>query len=179
VSAIAERFARIVARYPDFTAVRSGRRELTYRQLDTLAGRLARHVAACCADEERTVALALDHGVDLCLGALACLKAGRVFVPVDRREPPERLRRILADADSALLLAGGEPAAGVPDGIDVLNIHDVPSAPLPLSSTLRRRSDDGLPFAAPRWRCEGRDGRPRRGDDWVTGHNGSMVPVAG
>jgi hypothetical protein len=112
VAAIAERFAQIVARFPDRIAVKSGHRELTYRQLDTLAERLARHVAVRCADEASTVALALGHGVDLSLGALACLKAGRVFVPLDRREPPLRLRRILDDARGAAARRRSTAAGG-------------------------------------------------------------------
>ncbi len=89
------------------------------------------------------MALLLEHGVDLALGALACLKANRIYVPLNPGNPVERQRRILDDdADARLLVTDGAWTSALPDGTQVLNIHALRShrhSPPPCSEP---RADD-------------------------------------
>ena len=142
---IAERFERIVSQYPDLVAVKSGSRELTYQQLNTLANRLARIISARCPNDHGTVALLLEHGVALSLGVLACLKANKIFVPLDHNNPFERQYRILNDAESQLLLADGTWTFPLPNGIQVLNIYET-SSDLPLTQPDNKPRVDDLAF---------------------------------
>jgi len=142
---IASRFERIASQHPDLVAVKSGHRELTYRQLNTLADRLARQILARCPDGGATVALLLEHGADLAVGALACLKANRIYVPLERSNPHERQCRILDDAESRLLITDGTWTSPLPDEVQVLNMHEAHAAP-PSKNPASETRDDDLAF---------------------------------
>jgi len=69
----------------------------TYRELEARANRLARHLMACGVGPEMPVALLLERSPDLWTSALAVLKAGGFYVPVDPSHPKERIDLLLAD----------------------------------------------------------------------------------
>src|SRR5262249_10602827 len=91
VQGIVQRFQRQAAATPERVAVTAGGRHVTYDELnartDALAARLRRHGAA----PETFVGLAMDRGIDFVCALLAVLKAGAAFVPLDLRQPRERL----------------------------------------------------------------------------------------
>ena len=89
--------------------------ELTYAELDARANRLARVLRDAGARPEVLVALCLDRGPGLIVAMLAVLKAGAAWLPLDPSYPSERLRFMLEDSGSRLivtttLLAGALPA---------------------------------------------------------------------
>jgi amino acid adenylation domain-containing protein/non-ribosomal peptide synthase protein (TIGR01720 family) len=98
-------FEAQVARTPDAIAVRHGQGDLTYADLNGRANRLARALVAAGVGPERTVALSLPRTPDLIVGALAVLKAGGGYVPVDPAYPPERRAMILADVSPVCVLS--------------------------------------------------------------------------
>ncbi|MFJ8623278.1 amino acid adenylation domain-containing protein [Kitasatospora sp. NPDC093550] len=100
-----ELVAEQTARTPGATAVVFGSTELTYRQLDTRADRLARRLIALGAGPEVPVAVALRRGPDLVTALLAVLKAGSVYVPIDPEYPAARREHLLRDSAAALLIA--------------------------------------------------------------------------
>lgn len=91
----------------------SGGRVLTYAELDARSTALALTIQRQIPDGEGSVALHLRPGIDLALGALACLKAGRIFVPMDLNNPPARRALILDDAGVELVLT--DRTSAVPD----------------------------------------------------------------
>ncbi|MEY9995640.1 amino acid adenylation domain-containing protein/non-ribosomal peptide synthase protein (TIGR01720 family) [Streptomyces sp. V4I8] len=100
-----EMFELQVRRSPDATAVVHAGRRLTYRQLNERANHLAhllRHRYAVAPGS--LVCLRLDRGEHMLIAVLAVMKAGCAYVPVDTDAPHERLRFILADTGSPLLL---------------------------------------------------------------------------
>ncbi|RFU88304.1 non-ribosomal peptide synthetase [Streptomyces triticagri] len=116
---IPERFEAQAARTPDAIAVTvpatdpeetdrpeqaSERVELTYRELDRRANRLARHLCALGAGPETYVALTLPRGADLVVAVLAVLKSGAAYLPIDPAYPADRIAHTLADARPALAL---------------------------------------------------------------------------
>ena len=98
------------ARVPDTAAVRAPDGELTYRELDERANRLAHLLLRNGIGPGRHVAVALPRGVDLVTSYLAILKTGAVYLPIDTTHPPERIRYILDDADPAIILTTIENA---------------------------------------------------------------------
>ena len=99
-------FAEQVRRTPDAFAVRSvetGER-LTYRELDTRSSALAAELAAVGAGPERTVALLLERSVDLVVAALAVVKTGAAYVPLQRDDAVSRQEAVLSDAGARVLL---------------------------------------------------------------------------
>ncbi|MEV4314211.1 amino acid adenylation domain-containing protein [Actinocrispum sp. NPDC049592] len=103
---ITELFEAQVARTPNAIAVRHAEGDLTYAQLNARANRLARELIAAGVGPERTVALSLPRTPDLIVSALAVLKAGGGYVPVDPAYPRERRAMILADVNPVCVLSG-------------------------------------------------------------------------
>ncbi|WP_024804816.1 non-ribosomal peptide synthetase [Nocardia sp. BMG51109] len=97
-------FEAQAARTPDAVAVEFGDATLSFTDLDAradkLAGRLARHGVG----RGTPVALLLDRSPDLIVAILAIAKAGGIYVPLDTRYPLTRMRAVLADMGSPLLL---------------------------------------------------------------------------
>ncbi|TYB42714.1 non-ribosomal peptide synthetase [Actinomadura chibensis] len=92
------------ARTPDAPAVTHDGSTLTYRELNERANRLARHLAGLGVGAEDFVALALPRDAGLVVAALAVLKAGAGYLPLDLAYPPDRVAYMLADASPACVL---------------------------------------------------------------------------
>ncbi|MDO8211136.1 non-ribosomal peptide synthetase [Conexibacter sp. CPCC 206217] len=89
---------------PEALAVDDGRSRLTYRELDARANRLAHVLSAHGAGDERCVAICVGASTEMVLGALATLKAGSAYVPIDPDYPQERIALILQDTDPVAVL---------------------------------------------------------------------------
>ena len=100
---------------------------MSYRELDEWSTRLARVLIEAGVGPERAVGVAMDRCVELVVAWWAVVKAGGVYVPVDRAHPVERIAAVL-DAVGAVcvLTCGADTAAGAGarpvvriDGLDV------------------------------------------------------------
>ncbi|MER7757637.1 amino acid adenylation domain-containing protein [Kitasatospora sp. NPDC097643] len=89
---------------PEAVAVRCGRHDLTYRELDERAARLARQLAARGLSPGGRAAVALGRGAEVYVALLAVLKAGAAFVPLEPSAPDALLRHVLADAAPQLVV---------------------------------------------------------------------------
>ncbi len=95
-----ELLAAAVAADPDGLAVVDGPREWTYRELDEDSNRLARVLIDVGVGPERAVGVALGRCAELVTAWWAVLKAGGVYVPVDRAHPAERIGTVLDTAEA-------------------------------------------------------------------------------
>ncbi|MGV0804438.1 amino acid adenylation domain-containing protein [Mycolicibacterium setense] len=103
-----------VAADPDGLAVVDDPREFTYRQLDEASNRLARVLIGAGVGPERAVGVAMARSAELVIAWWAVLKAGGVYVPVDRTHPAERIATVLDASEAVCVLARGEDlGAGV------------------------------------------------------------------
>ncbi len=98
---------------PEAVALSFENRQLSYRQLDRRASRLARvlrHDLPRQAVRPRTgteiVAICLQRGIDMVVAMLAVLKAGSAYLFLDPAHPPARRFHLLADARVRRLLTG-------------------------------------------------------------------------
>ncbi|MBC7210850.1 MAG: amino acid adenylation domain-containing protein, partial [Pseudomonas sp.] len=96
-----------VRRTPQAIAVKSEEGELTYRQLDEQANRLAHHLIALGLKPDDRVAICVERGLSMVVGLLAILKAGGAYVPVDPDYPAERIRHMLDDSAPRAVLVHG------------------------------------------------------------------------
>ncbi|SFW88822.1 non-ribosomal peptide synthase domain TIGR01720/amino acid adenylation domain-containing protein [Amycolatopsis australiensis] len=96
--ALPELFAAQARRTPDAVAVTHEGTELTYRELDRRANRLAHRLIAAGAGPDRLVALRLPRSADLVVGVLGVLKSGAGYLPIDPDLPAARAEAMLADA---------------------------------------------------------------------------------
>jgi amino acid adenylation domain-containing protein len=92
-------------RNPDSVAVRcEDGTVVTYGELSERVERVARLVAAAGAERGNLVGVLLDRGPDLVVSALAVLRAGAGYVPLDPGHPLQRTRTVVDDAHLAVVL---------------------------------------------------------------------------
>ncbi len=92
------------ARDPAALAIQSGATQLSYAALDRAANQLAHALQAAGVGAECCVALCFERSPELVVAALAVLKAGGAFLPLDPATPPTRLSQLLRAARPTLLL---------------------------------------------------------------------------
>ena len=129
-----ELLAGAVAADPDAVAVIDGVRVVSYRELDEWSTRWARVLIEAGVGPERAVGVAMDRCLELVVAWWAVVKAGGVYVPVDRAHPVERVAAVLdtvaavcaltcsADADADAVAGAGARSVlrvDVSDGLDV------------------------------------------------------------
>ena len=92
-------------RSPDAIALVCEDRSLTYRELDLQADRVARELVARGACPDGLVGLYLNRSCELVIGALAVLKAGSAYLPLDPGYPADRLAYMIEDSGLSLILS--------------------------------------------------------------------------
>jgi iturin family lipopeptide synthetase A len=104
-------FEEQVSKSPDSIALVFGETQLTYRQLDENAGRLGHVIRKKYKQRNHSdlpmgtpVALYLDRGLDMVTSMLAVLKAGAAYVPISPSYPEDRVRFILNDTQTPLVI---------------------------------------------------------------------------
>ncbi|CAL9662665.1 D-alanine--D-alanyl carrier protein ligase [Streptomyces sp. enrichment culture] len=127
---LTEAFAAAVRAHGDRVAVRWGRQTLTYRELDERAAALAAALAPLSGGPARPVGILLERSADMVAAALAVLRAGCCYVPLDPSTPRARLDLILEDADPAVVITSRAGAALLPGGRRTLLVDEpLPSPP--------------------------------------------------
>ncbi|WP_431602692.1 amino acid adenylation domain-containing protein, partial [Mycobacterium mantenii] len=113
VGLVSELLAEAVAADPDAVAVLDGTRSVSYRELDAWSTRLARVLIETGVGTERAVGVATDRCAELVVAWWAVLKAGGVYVPVDRAHPVERIATVLDAVGAVCVLTyGADTVAG-------------------------------------------------------------------
>ncbi|MEU0203845.1 MULTISPECIES: amino acid adenylation domain-containing protein [unclassified Streptomyces] len=100
-----ELIAAQAARTEHATALIDATTRLSYGELESRAGHLARRLRAAGVTTGSLVAVCLERDVSLVVALLAVWKAGGAYVPLDPAYPPSRLRQILDDAGPSVVLA--------------------------------------------------------------------------
>ncbi len=89
---------------PDAPALVAASTTLTYAELDRRANQLAYYLQGLGVGPEKLVALCIERSPDMVVAALAVLKAGGAYLPLDPGAPVERLDQILRDAGATVLV---------------------------------------------------------------------------
>ena len=118
---LADLFELVADEVPDATAMVSGERRLTYRDLDHRADRLAHHLAGVGVGAGERVGVQLANGTEYIEAMLACFKIRAVPVNVNYRYVTRELEYLYTDAGLVGLVfhrrfgAAVTGALGVPD----------------------------------------------------------------
>ncbi|WP_248277581.1 non-ribosomal peptide synthetase [Brasilonema sp. UFV-L1] len=97
-------FEEQVKQTPDAIAVIFENKQLTYRQLNQRANRVAHYLHTLGVAPEVLVGICMERSLDMVVGLLGILKAGGAYVPLDPGYPTERLTFILEDAQTRVIL---------------------------------------------------------------------------
>jgi amino acid adenylation domain-containing protein len=102
------------AHCPDAIAVRDGGLDVTYRELNELADRVASALHQAGVGKGKRVGVCMEKSVDLVSGMLAAFKLGATYVPLDPHYPKQRLEFMLQDSGVAVVLLS---STALPDGL--------------------------------------------------------------
>jgi amino acid adenylation domain-containing protein len=136
---IGGRLARIAARVPDKIAIIERNTRLSYWQLDVGASAIARSIVVAGQARPGTVCLFFERKAAALQAIFGAGRSGRTYVPLDARDPDERLRYILQACEPIVLLTDGTLLAHAhalaPAGCVVVDVDHLPAggeaAPLP------------------------------------------------
>ena len=108
---ITQLFQEQVKKTPDSIALVFENQELTYKQLNQKSNQLARYIRKQYKTEngqelipDSLIALCLERSLEMVIGILGTLKAGGAYVPIDPSYPDERIRYIVENIKSRILL---------------------------------------------------------------------------
>jgi amino acid adenylation domain-containing protein len=107
-------FAARAAAAPEAPALLWDGGHLTYGELDARASSLARRLRALGVGAGTLVALILERSPELVIAALAVLKAGGGYVPLDPKDPAERLSFVLDDTRAPVVVGNGGAGGDLP-----------------------------------------------------------------
>jgi len=91
-------------RFPQKTALVCGAQRLTYRDIESKANRLANALVALSVQRGDRVVIYLDNTVEAVIGIFATLKAGAVFVVVNRATKADKLLYIMNNCRATALI---------------------------------------------------------------------------
>lgn len=115
---ISDRFEQIARMFPDHLAVKTSTDELTYGALNNFANCVAQTILARSEKREEPVALLLEKGAPLIAAILGVLKAGKIYVPLDRSYPRARTNYIVEDSEAGLIITNNRNLSTAKELVD-------------------------------------------------------------
>ncbi|MDE3154818.1 MAG: amino acid adenylation domain-containing protein [Acidobacteriota bacterium] len=119
------RFEAHVVRRPEAVAIVDGDHRITYAELDARAAHLARRLTEDYGvGPETLVALLAPRGASAIVGLLGIQKAGGAYLPLDPRDPADRIARLVERSAATVVVCGGDLHPPVPDGVRIVRLDD-------------------------------------------------------
>ena len=123
-------------RTPDALALSDDALHLSYHALTTRATHLAHHLQHLGMRPEQSIAVCLPRSADLVLALLAILQIGAIYVPLDPTLPTHRLKWLLHESQTALLLTQEPLLSDLPETIPCVTLTSLMTHTLPPTPTL-------------------------------------------
>jgi amino acid adenylation domain-containing protein len=111
---IHQMFEQQVEKTPEAIALIFENQQLTYRELNSRANKIAHYLQQLGVQPEVLVGICIERSIEMVVGLLAIVKAGGAYLPLDPAYPKERLAFMLADAQVPLLLTQQHLAQELP-----------------------------------------------------------------
>jgi amino acid adenylation domain-containing protein len=126
-SSLQQLFEEEVERSPLNVAVRFKGRELSYKELNERANRLAHSLISSGVAPETLCAVYVERSLDMLVSILGIIKAGGAYLPLDPSYPKERISFMIDDARPVLLVTEKHLLSTLPaQRAKVLVLEDVP-----------------------------------------------------
>ena len=141
---IYHRFEEQVSRYPENIAIDQAERALTYRQLHDQVNRVAHSLLSQFGSSTSQIITLCQHSLSMIVSALAILKVGKIWIPIDATHPAARLALIAKDSKAIGMLVDDEQ-------IQLAHsIAEAGQAVVPLSNAIEEEfSEQTLPQVSP------------------------------
>ncbi|PYY81922.1 non-ribosomal peptide synthetase [Pseudomonas sp. TKO26] len=157
------------ARTPGAIALVLGDRQLSYRDLNEQANRVAHYLRSLGAGADRCVAICMPRSLELIVGLLGILKSGAAYVPLDPEYPAQRLAFALQDSQPLAVLVQDASRGVLGDtAIPLVDLADAALAEQPLDNPPALATANDLAYVI---FTSGSTGRPKG----VMVEHGSLV----
>ena len=122
-------FREAVAKYPDRPAVRDGKGEITYRELDRMSDYVAQKLTENGFGREQAAGILCGRTREFAVAYVGVMKAGGAYVPLDPEYPQSRIEYMLKDsgADNLLVINQYRELVSFYDG-NILSLDEVAEA---------------------------------------------------
>lgn len=127
---------------PEHLAFIEGDRQLSYQQLQKQVAYLSAVLQSSKTRSTR-IAIALDRGIDASIAILATLSTGACYIPLDLKNPTQRLSYIINDADLQCVIGKGDCPSWLNKADLWLDIEQLPSVSTVLTQS-KKITDDAL-----------------------------------
>jgi amino acid adenylation domain-containing protein len=107
-------FEEQAERRPEAVAIVYEDETVTYGELNSRANQVARHLQGLGVRPEVVVGLCVERSAEMVVGLLGILKAGGAYLPLDPGYPQARLRFMMADSQTKVLLTQEKLVQGLP-----------------------------------------------------------------
>ncbi len=97
-------FEEQVERTPNNIAVVFEGSELTYRELNENANRMAHYLQSKGVKPEILVGICVDRSFEMIIGLFGILKAGGAYIPIDPNYPEDRIAYMVSDSNCGIIL---------------------------------------------------------------------------
>jgi amino acid adenylation domain-containing protein len=112
------------AAMPDTVAITCEAGDLSYRELNERANRVAHMLARRGVGPGARIGLCLERSANMIIALLGALKSGAAYVPADPVHPRERIAAMFAEAGVAVILTQRHLADKLPDGACTIDLDD-------------------------------------------------------
>ncbi len=110
---LVEMFERQAAAKPDHIALIEADRQMTYAELNRRVNQLAHYLRGLGVGPEVPVGVCIERSMELVVTMLAVLKTGGLYFPLDTQNPGPRIRALLDDSQTGILLTHERIAAAL------------------------------------------------------------------
>jgi amino acid adenylation domain-containing protein len=117
-SLIHELFEQQCSEGPTAIAIICGENRITYGRANERANQLARYLMDRGVGPESVVGIALERSAEMVVSMIAVLKTGACYLPLDATYPHERLRFMVEDSGTAILITD-EKMRSAFQGVDI------------------------------------------------------------
>ncbi len=112
-----------IQRRPEAVALSCGERRVTYGELGQLIDSAAKRLIAAGVSHETVVGLLCERSIEWIVSAIAIMKSGGVYLPLDARHPQARLAQIVHQGGARLVVADNELEATMREALDGTDIE--------------------------------------------------------
>lgn len=121
---ICEAFEEQVKRVPDNIAAVYEGKKLTYRELNERANQLARVLRGKGVKPDTIVGMLIERSLDMMIGIVGILKAGGAYLPISPDYPDDRIKYMLEDSNTNILLTQKQLLDAVEFDGTVIDLED-------------------------------------------------------
>ena len=97
-------FEEQAAKSPDHIAVVGTDVQITFRELNERAGRLAGYLSHLGVSESEPVGFMIERSVEMIIGVLAIMKTGGIYLPINFKNPQSRIDYIIKDSGAKVIV---------------------------------------------------------------------------